>query len=88
MSDHFRSSNDKQGPESVRVEVIGALSEALSLPVTTAVTCPTAHIHPALIAQAAAAAVQLGATSWSALAAAKRSTRAAELAGSSATAIA
>jgi G6PDH family F420-dependent oxidoreductase len=39
--------------------VIGALSEATSLPVTTAVTCPTVRIHPAVIAQAAAtAAVQ------------------------------
>lgn len=40
--------------------VIGALSEATSLPVSTAVTCPTIRIHPAIIAQAAAtAAVQL-----------------------------
>ncbi len=36
------------------------LSQATSLPVTTAVTCPTLRIHPAVIAQAAAtAAVQL-----------------------------
>jgi G6PDH family F420-dependent oxidoreductase len=34
--------------------VIGALSEATSLAVTTAVTCPTVRIHPAVIAQAAA----------------------------------
>ncbi len=41
--------------------VIGALLEAVSLPVTTAVTCPTVRIHPAVLAQAAAtAAVQLG----------------------------
>lgn len=40
--------------------VIGALSEATSLPVSTAVTCPTIRIHPAVIAQASAtAAVQL-----------------------------
>ena len=40
--------------------MIGALSQACSLPVTTAVTCPTTRIHPAVIAQAAAtAAVQL-----------------------------
>ena len=40
--------------------MIGALSEATSLPVSTAVTCPTMRIHPAIIAQAAAtAAVQL-----------------------------
>jgi G6PDH family F420-dependent oxidoreductase len=40
--------------------VIGALSQACTLPVTTAVTCPTVRMHPALVAQAAAtAAVQL-----------------------------
>lgn len=39
--------------------MIGALSEAVSLPITTAVTCPTVRIHPAIIAHAAAtAAVQ------------------------------
>lgn len=36
--------------------VIGALSEAVSVPVTTAVTCPTVRIHPAIIAQASATA--------------------------------
>jgi G6PDH family F420-dependent oxidoreductase len=40
--------------------VIGAISEATRLPVTTAVTCPTIRIHPVMIAHAAAtAAVQL-----------------------------
>src|SRR4029079_2204795 len=34
--------------------VIGALAEAVDLPVTTGVTCPTIRIHPAIIAQAAA----------------------------------
>jgi G6PDH family F420-dependent oxidoreductase len=34
--------------------VIGALSQATTLPVTTAVTCPTVRIHPAVIAHAAA----------------------------------
>jgi len=34
--------------------VIGALSQITSLPVTTAVTCPTVRTHPAVIAQAAA----------------------------------
>jgi G6PDH family F420-dependent oxidoreductase len=33
---------------------IGAISQATNLRVTTAVTCPTARIHPALVAQAAA----------------------------------
>jgi G6PDH family F420-dependent oxidoreductase len=34
--------------------VIGAISAVCDLPVTTAVTCPTTRIHPAIIAQAAA----------------------------------
>jgi G6PDH family F420-dependent oxidoreductase len=34
--------------------VIGAISQATDLPVTTAVTCPTVRIHPAIVAQAAA----------------------------------
>jgi G6PDH family F420-dependent oxidoreductase len=32
----------------------GAISQVCSLPITTAVTCPTMRIHPAIIAQAAA----------------------------------
>ena len=49
--------------------------EGTSLPIATAVTCPTMRIHPAVIAQAATtAAVQLGGGSCSALAAAKRYT--------------
>jgi len=60
ISDHFHPWNDAQGQSSFVWSVIGALSEAVSLPVTTAVTCPTVRIHPAIIAQAAAtAAVQL-----------------------------
>ena len=34
--------------------MIGALSQACRLPITTAVTCPTVRVHPAVIAQAAA----------------------------------
>lgn len=34
--------------------MIGALSRVSSLPVTTAVTCPSFRIHPAVVAQAAA----------------------------------
>jgi G6PDH family F420-dependent oxidoreductase len=34
--------------------MIGAISQVCSLPITTAVTCPTVRIHPAVIAQAAA----------------------------------
>lgn len=36
--------------------MIGALSEAVTVPVTTAVSGPTVRIHPAIIAQAAATA--------------------------------
>jgi len=60
ISDHFHPWNDEQGQSPFVWSVIGALSEAVSIPVTTAVTCPTVRIHPAVIAQAAAtAAVQL-----------------------------
>jgi G6PDH family F420-dependent oxidoreductase len=54
ISDHYHPWNDEQGHSAFVWSVIGALSEATSLPVTTAVTCPTVRIHPAVIAQAAA----------------------------------
>jgi G6PDH family F420-dependent oxidoreductase len=61
ISDHFHPWNDQQGQSPFVWSVIGALSEATNLPITTAVTCPTVRIHPAIIAQAAAtAAVQTG----------------------------
>lgn len=61
ISDHFHPWNDQQGQSPLVWGVIGALSQACSLPVTTAVTCPTVRMHPAVVAQAAAtAAVQLG----------------------------
>jgi G6PDH family F420-dependent oxidoreductase len=60
ISDHFHPWNDEQGQSPFVWGVIGALSQVTSLPVTTAVTCPSFRIHPAIIAQAAAtAAVQL-----------------------------
>jgi G6PDH family F420-dependent oxidoreductase len=60
ISDHYHPWNDEQGQSPFVWGVIGALSEATSLPVSTAVTCPTVRIHPAITAQAAAtAAVQL-----------------------------
>jgi G6PDH family F420-dependent oxidoreductase len=59
ISDHYHPWNDQQGQSPFVWSVIGALSEVTSLPITTAVTCPTVRIHPAVIAQAAAtAAVQ------------------------------
>jgi G6PDH family F420-dependent oxidoreductase len=54
ISDHFHPWLDVQGESSFVWSVIGALSQATSLPVTTAVTCPLLRIHPVIIAQAAA----------------------------------
>src|SRR5919112_3033689 len=57
ISDHYHPWNDEQGQSPFVWAVIGALAEATaSLPVTTAVTCPTVRTHPAVIAQAAATA--------------------------------
>lgn len=60
ISDHFHPWRESQGNSPFVWSVIGALSQAVSLPVGTAVTCPTFRMHPAIVAQAAAtAAVQL-----------------------------
>lgn len=59
ISDHFHPWLDEQGQSPFVWSVLGALSQATSLPIATAVTCPTVRIHPAVTAQAAAtAAVQ------------------------------
>jgi G6PDH family F420-dependent oxidoreductase len=61
ISDHFHPWTDVQGHSPFVWSVIGALAEATSLPVQTAVTCPTVRTHPAVVAQAAAtSAVLLG----------------------------
>lgn len=54
ISDHFHPWNDAQGQSPLVWSIIGALSQVTSLPVTTAVTCPTVRTHPVIIAQAAA----------------------------------
>ncbi len=54
ISDHFHPWNNEQGNSAFVWSVIGAISQACDLPVTTAVTCPTVRTHPAVIAQAAA----------------------------------
>ncbi|MEV6614378.1 LLM class F420-dependent oxidoreductase [Streptomyces sp. NPDC051051] len=54
ISDHYHPWNDAQGQSPFVWSVIGALSQAVSLPVETAVTCPTVRMHPAVVAQAAA----------------------------------
>ncbi|MGX1675382.1 LLM class F420-dependent oxidoreductase [Streptomyces sp. NPDC055400] len=61
ISDHYHPWNGDQGQSPFVWSVIGALSQAVSLPVETAVTCPIMRMHPAVVAQAAAtSAVQLG----------------------------
>src|SRR5919107_5789643 len=54
ISDHYHPWNDEQGQSPFVWSVIGAISRVCDLPVTTAVTCPTVRVHPAIIAQAAA----------------------------------
>jgi G6PDH family F420-dependent oxidoreductase len=54
ISDHFHPWLDEQGQSPFVWSVIGAIGAATDLRVTTAVTCPTMRIHPAIIAQAAA----------------------------------
>lgn len=54
ISDHFHPWNNAQGESPFVWSVIGAVANATSLPITTAVTCPIIRIHPAIIAQAAA----------------------------------
>jgi G6PDH family F420-dependent oxidoreductase len=54
ISDHFHPWLDEQGQSGFVWSVIGALSQATSLPITTAVTCPLLRQHPAIVAQAAA----------------------------------
>ncbi|WP_229072523.1 TIGR03557 family F420-dependent LLM class oxidoreductase [Actinoplanes sp. DH11] len=54
ISDHYHPWVDAQGQSAFVWSMIGALSQATNLEITTAVTCPTVRIHPAVIAQAAA----------------------------------
>ncbi len=55
ISDHYHPWNDQQGHSPFVWSTIGAIAEAADrMQVTTAVTCPTMRIHPAIIAQAAA----------------------------------
>ena len=55
ISDHYHPWNDEQGHSPFVWSVIGAIAHAApEVKVTTAVTCPTVRVHPAVIAQAAA----------------------------------
>ena len=54
ISDHYHPWNDAQGQSPFVWSIIGALSQVVTIPITTAVTCPVMRIHPAVVAQAAA----------------------------------
>jgi G6PDH family F420-dependent oxidoreductase len=54
ISDHYHPWNDAQGNSAYVWSMIGAVSQVVSLPITTAVTCPIIRQHPAIVAQAAA----------------------------------
>src|SRR5690348_15191788 len=60
ISDHFHPWLDVQGQAPFVWATLGAIASATSsLRVTTAVTCPTVRIHPAILAQAAATTQEL-----------------------------
>jgi G6PDH family F420-dependent oxidoreductase len=54
ISDHFHPWLESQGQSPFVWSVIGGVAATTQLEVTTAVTCPTIRIHPAIIAHAAA----------------------------------
>jgi G6PDH family F420-dependent oxidoreductase len=59
ISDHYHPWNDRQGHSPFVWSVIGGIAATTRLRVTTAVTCPTVRIHPAILAQAAATAAMM-----------------------------
>ncbi|WP_166389707.1 TIGR03557 family F420-dependent LLM class oxidoreductase [Nocardioides ochotonae] len=59
ISDHFHPWNNEQGNSPHVWSVIGAVSQVCDLHVTTAVTCPTVRLHPAIVAQAAGTCAEL-----------------------------
>lgn len=54
ISDHFHPWLEEQGESPFVWTVLGALAATTELTMTTAVTCPTFRIHPAVVAQAVA----------------------------------
>ena len=54
VSDHYHPWMSSEGSSPFVWSVLGALAATTSLKLTTAVTCPTFRIHPAVIAQATA----------------------------------
>jgi G6PDH family F420-dependent oxidoreductase len=59
ISDHFHPWLDEQGESAFVWSVIGAIAQATSLPLTTAVTCPLVRTPPYVVAHAAATAALL-----------------------------
>ena len=60
ISDHYHPWIDKQGQAPFVWGVIGGIAHATrQLRLTTAVTCPTVRVHPAIVAQAAATAAAM-----------------------------
>src|ERR1700704_5461509 len=60
ISDHFHPWLDSHGQSPFVWSTIGAIAAAVpGARVTTAVTCPTVRIHPAIVAQAAATSATL-----------------------------
>ncbi|HEX8805018.1 MAG TPA: TIGR03557 family F420-dependent LLM class oxidoreductase [Acidimicrobiales bacterium] len=59
VSDHYHPWVDAQGESPFVWAVVGGIGATTQLTVTTAVTCPTMRIHPAIVAQAAATASTL-----------------------------
>jgi G6PDH family F420-dependent oxidoreductase len=53
ISDHFHPWLDEQGQSGFVWSVIGAIAQATSLPITTAVTCPLLRTRPHVVAHAA-----------------------------------
>ncbi|MBL7501790.1 TIGR03557 family F420-dependent LLM class oxidoreductase [Frankia sp. CNm7] len=54
VSDHFHPWQSSQGESPFVWSVLGAIAATTNLRMTTAVTCPTFRIHPAILAQATA----------------------------------
>jgi G6PDH family F420-dependent oxidoreductase len=65
ISDHYHPWLREQGESPFVWSVLGALATTTDAHLTTAVTCPTDRIHPAVIAQAAATTASLAAGRFS-----------------------
>ncbi|HVS67825.1 MAG TPA: LLM class flavin-dependent oxidoreductase [Mycobacteriales bacterium] len=59
ISDHYHPWTREQGESAFVWSVIGAIAATTELKITTAVTCPTDRIHPAVLAQATATVASL-----------------------------